>query len=179
MDLRVQKTQKNIFEAFTLLRSRKPLEKISVKELTDTAKISKQTFYLHYKDIYDLADQIEQNLIATIMNDIDYPDNLLAHVKQLTVEFFRRAIALGQPFKIIFSDSRVNALTDGIENTLKQALYAQNPSLRADLKTNIYLTVLVQGCYNAYQRYSTIDQDKVVEILSEITDSISKSYFSE
>lgn len=178
MDLRIQKTEKSIFDAFTELRSRKQLEKISVKELTDAAKISKQTFYLHYKDIYDLSEHIEQGLIDTIMKDIDYPDNLLAHVDKLTVDIFQRAIALGQPFKIIFSGSRVNALTDGIENTLKQVIYKQNPSLRADLKTNIYLTVLVQGCYNAYQRYSTINQDVVIEILAEITDSISKRYFA-
>lgn len=178
MDLRVQKTENSIFEAFIELRSNKPLEKITVRELTELAKISKQTFYLHYRDIYDLSEHIENNLIDEMMKDLNYPNNMLEHLKQITIELFTRAISQGQLFKIVFSDSRVNALTDRIEKKLKHEIYKQYPELRADLKTNIYITVLVQGCYNAYQQYSTINQDRVVEILGEITDSITKRYLA-
>lgn len=178
MDLRVQKTRNSIFEAFIELRSNKPLEKITIKELTDLAKISKQTFYLHYKDVYDLAEHIENGLIDEIMTDIHYPDNILEHLKQITIEIFTRAISQGQLFKTVFSGSRVSSLTDGLEKKLKQEIYKQYPDLRADLKTNIYITFLVQGCYNAYQQYSTINQDRVVEILGEITDSITNRYLA-
>ena len=42
--------------AFLQLRAKKDLERISVKELTQLAEVSKATFYLHYRDIYDLSD---------------------------------------------------------------------------------------------------------------------------
>ena len=48
MDLRIEKTRQSIVNAFIALRSRKPLEKITVKELCEKAQINKSTFYFHY-----------------------------------------------------------------------------------------------------------------------------------
>lgn len=53
MDLRIEKTRQSIVNAFIALRSGKPLEKITVKELCEKAQINKSTFYFHYADIYD------------------------------------------------------------------------------------------------------------------------------
>ena len=50
MDLRIEKTERGIKNAFIELRSRKPLEKITVKELCELACINKSTFYSHYKE---------------------------------------------------------------------------------------------------------------------------------
>ena len=55
MDLRIEKTEKAIKNAFMELRSKKPLEKISVRELCALACINKSTFYSHYEDIYHAA----------------------------------------------------------------------------------------------------------------------------
>ena len=60
MDLRQRKTRKAIKEAFLKLHEKKPVEKITVKELAGIAQISKATFYLHYRDIYDLAEQLQK-----------------------------------------------------------------------------------------------------------------------
>ena len=51
MDLRVEKTERGIKNAFIELRSKKPLEKITIKELCELACINKSTFYSHYRDI--------------------------------------------------------------------------------------------------------------------------------
>ena len=56
MDRRIQRTRNSLFSAFIELRATKPVEKITVKELTEKANISKQTFYLHFQDIYDLSE---------------------------------------------------------------------------------------------------------------------------
>lgn len=178
MDLRIQKTRNSIYEAFIELRGKKSLEKITIKELTDKAKISKQTFYLHYKDIYDLSEHLEKELLDTMMEGISFPDNLLKHAGEITLQLFSHIIDQGHLFKIIFSGSRQAVLINSIEKIFKSALYIKQPELRADLKTNIYITVLVQGCYNAYEQYSTIDQERVVSILSEICESITESYMA-
>ena len=59
MDLRIQKTKAAIKESFLELRRNKPIEKITVTELSRLAGINKATFYLHYSDIYSLADEME------------------------------------------------------------------------------------------------------------------------
>ena len=55
LDIRIEKTERAIKQAFMELRAEKPLEKIRVKELCDRACINKSTFYAHYQDIYALA----------------------------------------------------------------------------------------------------------------------------
>ena len=58
MDLRIEKTERSIVRAFLKLRAEKPLEKIRVKELCEKAEINKSTFYAHYRDIFDLSEQL-------------------------------------------------------------------------------------------------------------------------
>ena len=70
MDLRIQRTRKNIRDAFIELRSRKPIEKITVKELAEAAFINKATFYQHYEDLYDLSESMENELIDNIISSI-------------------------------------------------------------------------------------------------------------
>ena len=74
MDLRVQRTRMNIRDAFIELRSRKPIEKITVKELAEAAFINKATFYQHYADLYDLSESMEDELIDNIIGSIPHPD---------------------------------------------------------------------------------------------------------
>ena len=92
------------------------------------------------------------------------------------MQIYEELVALGQPFKTLFSGTRTGILTKGIENGVKNAIYKQHPELRADLKTNIYITYLVHGCYNSYQQYKTIDQERVVKIITDITNIINNSY---
>lgn len=70
MDLRIQKTKAAIKKAFLELRRKKPIEKITVTELSRLAEINKATFYLHYSDIYSLAEEIEDEVIDDILSDI-------------------------------------------------------------------------------------------------------------
>ena len=119
MDLRIQKTRQNIFQAFIELREKYPLEKITVKELTERAQISKQTFYLHYRDMYDLSERIEQSMIQEMLKELPYPENILTHTGEVTKQLFQKAIDQGHNFRIVFSGSRVSALTEGLETSLK------------------------------------------------------------
>ena len=52
MDIRIEKTERAIRNAFLELRAAKPLEKITVKELCSLACINKSTFYL--KKLYHI-----------------------------------------------------------------------------------------------------------------------------
>lgn len=66
VDLRIRKTQKAIKDAFLELIEEKDFEHISVKDITDRAMISRNTFYLHYTDKYDLFNKICDNLMRTL-----------------------------------------------------------------------------------------------------------------
>ena len=62
-DRRVRRTRDLLKRSLTQLLMKNDLKDITVSELTALADINRGTFYLHYKDIYDLFDQIEKEFI--------------------------------------------------------------------------------------------------------------------
>ena len=62
IDNRIKRTKRLLKQGVTKLILQKSIKKISVRELTDLVEINRGTFYLHYKDIYDLVEQIENEL---------------------------------------------------------------------------------------------------------------------
>lgn len=69
-DSRVKRTKKLIRKGLAELSQSKSITKITVKELTDLIEINRGTFYLHYKDIYELVESIEQELYAEFEKNI-------------------------------------------------------------------------------------------------------------
>lgn len=62
-DLRYVKTEIAIKEAFYKLIKTDGFSNITVKKIIELANINRSTFYIHYKDVYDLLDQIEEELL--------------------------------------------------------------------------------------------------------------------
>ena len=63
-DRRTRKTKKAIESSFLTLLERKSINRITVAELCRMADIGRGTFYLHYMDVYDLYDKLENELSA-------------------------------------------------------------------------------------------------------------------
>ncbi|MDO4545403.1 MAG: TetR/AcrR family transcriptional regulator [Bacillota bacterium] len=73
-DRRIRKTKAAIKQGFMqLLIKEKDIRKISVRQLTDLVDISRGTFYLHYPDLYELLEEIEQEVMQ------EFSDTLEAH----------------------------------------------------------------------------------------------------
>lgn len=71
IDLRISRTYKLIKEAFLELMEIQGFDKITVKDLTNKAMISRTTFYLHYKDKFDLLEQIENEILDGFKSILD------------------------------------------------------------------------------------------------------------
>jgi len=65
-DARVRYTLMRIEEAFFALLEKKPINRITVRELCDRAEINRATFYTHYTDVYDLMEKMEQQALEEI-----------------------------------------------------------------------------------------------------------------
>ena len=48
------RTRRELDEAMRILLARKPLDQLRVRELTELSGLRRQSFYYHFKDIYDL-----------------------------------------------------------------------------------------------------------------------------
>ncbi len=62
VDCRVKKTKKQLRLALMDLMSEKAKKNISVRELAERADINRGTFYIHYKDVSDLLQRLEDEM---------------------------------------------------------------------------------------------------------------------
>ncbi len=82
-DRRTEKTKRAIVKTFLELLEQKPHSRITVAEISRGADLGRGTFYLHYRDVYDLFAQLENELMNDLeaLYDSSYPcykmENLL------------------------------------------------------------------------------------------------------
>ena len=70
-DKRVIKTRNSIKTAFMQLTMEREKEKITVSDIADKAVINRSTFYLHYKDVMAVVNDIEKEIAAKISSCIE------------------------------------------------------------------------------------------------------------
>ena len=176
MDLRIEKTERGIKNAFIELRSRKPLEKITVRELCELACINKSTFYSHYKDIYDLSDSMEAEVVMSITNSISHPEYIMENPAEFTKELFMAYLSQNSLTMILFSGKQRNHFADRIKTSIKEMIFEKYPEYRDDAVKNIILSYCIQGGYHAYQRNREGDIHTLISVISDITEMLQPMY---
>lgn len=66
-----QFTKKAIMESFTELLNEKPLDKITIKDITDKCEINRNTFYYYFQDVYDLLEEVFNIETERVLNETD------------------------------------------------------------------------------------------------------------
>jgi len=86
-DGRVRYTKMVIKESLLALLAEKPIQKITVTEICDLAQINRATFYTHYRDAFDLLEQIEDELFAelsaTVITEERDPDRMTREILKI------------------------------------------------------------------------------------------------
>ncbi|MEE0775735.1 MAG: TetR/AcrR family transcriptional regulator [Bacillota bacterium] len=75
-----QRAKQDFITAFWKLYEKKPIHKISITELCQCAGYHRSTFYVYFKDIYDLLDRAVDELIApakTMFKNVDQINSFL------------------------------------------------------------------------------------------------------
>lgn len=61
-----ERTKAMLCKAFWSMYRTRPIEKITVREITEKAGYNRGTFYLYYRDVRDMFSQIEESLLDMI-----------------------------------------------------------------------------------------------------------------
>ena len=157
-DRRIRKTKQVLRQSFASLLAEKPLEDITVKELTERADINRGTFYCHYKDIYDLKDQIERELFDEFVAVIDGygVDNLRRELRSVMSDVFRflqrnkefgTIISAYKTDSLFFAWVRSEIFRRGLSEW--QRIYGFQDSIQWDY----YLDFVVAGCVTMLQSW--------------------------
>ena len=177
MDIRIEKTERAIKQAFMELRAQKPLEKIKVKELCDLACINKSTFYAHYQDIYALANAMEDEMVDAVVAGLPQltASDVSERTEWLTREMFRAFTKRQQEINTLFSGSRQGLFINRVENALSKCISENDPTFENDVVRKIVLSFCVQGCYYTFCNYcGQMDEKRLVTLLASIARAAQK-----
>ncbi len=72
IDARVRYTQTILKKTLLTLLEKKPINKITVKEVCELAELNRATFYTHYTDCFALLESIENDMLEDFTQSLQY-----------------------------------------------------------------------------------------------------------
>lgn len=169
-DMRWQRTERHLMEEFGAALATTPLEKITVAGLARAAEINKATFYLHYRDVYDLAGAYVEAQAARVVQEMephleDFFDNPRAFVGALVSamdhETHRDAAAAMARNRLV--PQFMNSLT----RLLGERFQAIRPVHRG-AEPAIVISFFVHGTLGALAQHRDADRATLVDVVSEL-----------
>ena len=140
LDPRVIRTKEAIQTVFKQMVCELPYEKITVKAITDKAKINRNTFYLHYTCVDDVLAEIQSkhsSEYSAIVSDYDQ----LKDTDKLVRAFFEYMEAQDDFFKRVTCDSRFDYIRERMQNKVTKKAAESHPLKGLDQNVrNILLT---------------------------------------
>jgi AcrR family transcriptional regulator len=116
-----ERTRQNLVDAFWSFYSKKRIEKITVREITNLAGYNRGTFYEYFRDVYDVLEYVEEQSLPTIE---ELPPLLDAN--EITPGFLSSFMDLiARRFKyydVLLGDNGDPAFQRKLKNSLKSSL---------------------------------------------------------
>jgi len=172
-DQRAVQTRHKIINTFLTLLTTKSVLSISVSELSTMTNINRGTFYLHYKDIFDLYNQVMEMVLLDLKNDLDrtYPRGSEIDFKTLT-EHVINYINKEQAFFLTLLRSENGAtFIEKIKRVFIEKVYASNNT--ADMVDVIYNVNGIIGVLIFWQTDSDdISTKEITDRLTTILETI-------
>lgn len=120
-DPRVIRTQRLLKQALIELMEERELDKITVQDISDKATVKRVTFYLHYKDKYDLLtkciDEMLEDLRQKVKEQVSYSEQFEFIDKQphpSFVQLFHQITENFTFYKALLVTNRIPYLTTGL-----------------------------------------------------------------
>lgn len=157
-DRRVRKTKKAMFAALAELLAQKPLSNISVREIADMADINRGTFYLHYKDVYDMAETL-QNEIFQKFNDIvesHEPKKNTDEIFPLLTELFGLLAENSELAKVMIGKNGDAVFVDRLKQVIREKCFVnarKTFNIRNDESFDYFYHYIVSGCIGIFSAW--------------------------
>lgn len=183
-DRRVRKTKKAIQDVFFELIKEKKLNEITIKELCAKADINKSTFYLHYRDIYDLADSIQRNLIQDVCAIIDeYPyDEAIRKApemwKRISDTHFKDYNNLGMLMRKPGMQAFVQEFEHAVIDTIMKKFIANGMKENSEefFRHHLYVTFVINGYVGVLKEF---DASEMETAMAEVSKKLNTGFMVE
>lgn len=179
MDRRVKKTKEKLKESLIILLKEKSINHITVKELTEKADVNRKTFYLHYKDIFDIIENIKKDLLSEFLEVVSCNHS---YQEQINQPYY----LISDIFKFIDKNSEEVSIFIGIHANADFVFINEMKNILKDIFINLWRSIFPNGDMKDFERFYSfifygfigvaqewIDSDKK-EDMESITKSITK-----
>lgn len=155
-DRRIKKTRKQLLTGLTKLMGEKSVKDITVRELSDLVDINRSTFYLHYKDIFDMVEQIENEMFERF-NEVflkHQSKKLNGKPLPMLIDVFHFVAENSEMALVLLSKNGDNAFTARLKSIVKNKCLNDWMELFNTGKTEYYemfYSYIVSGCIGLIQ----------------------------
>ena len=152
-DLRYQRTEAAIREAFLGLLTQMPLERVGVSRLCDEAGISRNAFYLHYANTTALYHALMGDLAGEVRTECLASLDRLAATGSVDMELPRAIIAV-----LAEREELLRTLLTNDDGTLPVRLAEEIEAVGVDAAAGVYEQArdMTYGLYAAYTSWGAI-----------------------
>lgn len=171
-DRRVIKTKKAIRNAFITLLAQKDYNSISIKDIADVADVDRKTVYNYYAGIYEIREELENDLIILWKDAIQQLD-LKKHISNPQRIFEILTEIIDSNFELYSNLMKLDAksyvvrkLNKSLTEVVKQAL-SESRRFADDLqKAEIAAQFITSGMLSTYQYWFNSDRAMPLKELS-------------
>lgn len=169
-DRRVIKTKRAIKTAFAQLLNEKDINDITVSEIANAADINRKTFYNYYAGIYEVVDEIENDIVAHFDEALTEPDmEQNAESPYMVFEKITAAINTDIDFFGYLMGMRTNV---SLSAKLVELLKSKTRSILvkyvdiSDERMELMLEFMVTGFVAVYRSWFNSDRSRPLEEIS-------------
>ncbi len=169
---KTQQTKEKLINAFWELYCENKIEKITVKAITDKSGYYRSTFYEYFSDVYELLEEIENNLLKkhrSTMEEICETKDL-SRVKELAFGFCKEnvevlAILLGPNGDPEFYSS----IKKHILRCIKEILHIDSDNKEIQISLEIVSGAIISALTYWYQNQDTVDLQELFNTVIRFT----------
>ena len=155
---RVRKTKKAMQDALAGLLLEKPLKNISVREIAEIADINRGTFYLHYRDVYDMVEQLQSEFFErfNVIFDNYEPEKRTDNIFPVIAAVFQLLAENADFARVLLGKNGDAAFLDKLKNLLREKCFVNAQKLlniKNDEEFYYFFHYITSGCVGIFDAW--------------------------
>ena len=175
-DMRWIRTERHLLSAFGEAIETTPIEKITVTGIARAAEVNKATFYLHYRDIFDLAQSYVDQLACDTVEEIGDASVLFSEPRRF-VSTLMNVLADEEKARTVEAVAKSNLVPHymgALIANLNDALRSVRP-VPDDLRSRAALSFFLHGVMGTLAQFrDDDDQEELTETIGDLVEVLMK-----
>ena len=175
-DRRVRRTKKLLTQALTQLLQEKQINEITVKELTDLADMNRGTFYLYYKDIFDMLEKIEDGLFESLdeIVSLHEHDDVARQTAPILLDLFHFIEDNQEMCRVLLSPHGDMNFLHKLNQVVREKCLQMwpNEEEKKDATFEYHYSFVVYGCVGVFRAWLNGNCQEPAEKMAEMADAM-------